>query len=111
MIATFVLSDLRSSESKVLSSELPVTIGRGPEADIRLVDSWVSRRHCQIDEVEGSLVVRDLSSKHGTMVNRHPITESMLLPGDEILVGLTSLRASVEDSESSDCWANEPAFV
>jgi pSer/pThr/pTyr-binding forkhead associated (FHA) protein len=98
MKATFLVFDARSSNPQELVLELPVTIGRSADADICLQDSWASRSHCQIDAEDGVLVVRDLSSKHGTMVNRQPISESGLLPEDELLIGLTSMRVSLETS-------------
>jgi pSer/pThr/pTyr-binding forkhead associated (FHA) protein len=101
MKATLQVFDSQSEEPQVFVAELPVTVGRGPEAEIRLDDWWISRAHCQIDEVDGSLVVRDLGSKHGTLVNRHSIVESPLSPEDELLIGLTSLRVRLDREEDS----------
>ena len=77
-------------DSEFLLDELPLVIGRSPEANICVVDRWVSRRHCEIAERDGLLVVRDLGSTHGTRLNGQPITESTLTPGDELTVGLTT---------------------
>jgi hypothetical protein len=101
MKATLHVFDPQSEEPRVFVAELPVTVGRGHEAEIRLADWWVSRAHCQIDEVDGSLVVRDLGSKHGTLVNRHSIVESRLWPEDELLIGLTSVRVSLDSDADS----------
>jgi len=101
MKAMLQVYDPQSEEPEVFVAELPVTVGRGREAEIRLADWWVSRAHCQIDEVDGSLVVRDLGSKHGTLVNRHSIVESQLSPDDELMIGLTSLRVRI-DREAGD---------
>jgi len=111
MKARLVVIESQSTDRKVVYSELPVTIGRGPDAGVRLADSFVSRCHCEIAEVGGTLVVRDLGSKHGTLVNRQSILESALLPGVEILVGLTSLRASFNDEFYADHWLNEPSMA
>jgi pSer/pThr/pTyr-binding forkhead associated (FHA) protein len=111
MKAKLTVIEARSNEHKMLISDLPITIGRGSEAGVRLADSWISRCHCEIDAVDGMLVIRDLGSKHGTLVNRQQVRESTLLPGDEIMIGLTSLRVSLDDSESSDCWENEAAMA
>ena len=70
--------------------QLPVRIGRSLDAEIRADDRWVSRFHCQIDRVNGDVVVRDLGSKHGTYVNGRPIDETTLTAGDELRVGLSS---------------------
>jgi pSer/pThr/pTyr-binding forkhead associated (FHA) protein len=76
--------------------DFPLVIGRGLEADITLEDRWVSRFHCEIRVVEGGLVVRDLASKHGTLLNDAPITEGVLKPSDILSVGLSTIVASYE---------------
>ena len=73
--------------------QLPLTIGRGEEADVLLADRWVSRRHCQIFEVDGGLALRDLGSRHGTLVNGSLVMETVIKPGDRISVGMTTLVA------------------
>ena len=70
----------------------PLLIGRGPEADVQLNDRWVSRRHCEVDCRHGRVVVRDLDSRHGTMVNGALTTECLLMPGDCLTVGITTFR-------------------
>ena len=78
--------------------QVPLIIGRSPEADIQLEDRWVSRQHCKVDVQEGVVVVRDLESRHGTLVNDKPVTESKLFPGDTLCVGLSRLVARYENS-------------
>ena len=81
-------------DSEFPFDELPLIIGRSPEATIRVGDRWASRRHCEITERDGLLVVRDLGSTHGTLLNGQPITESTLTPGDKLTVGLVTLLVS-----------------
>jgi len=75
---------------------LPLVIGRSAAADIQLDDRWVSRQHCTVDIHEGVVVVKDLESRHGTLVNNKPITESKLFPGDTLCIGLSRLVACYE---------------
>jgi pSer/pThr/pTyr-binding forkhead associated (FHA) protein len=96
MKVTLEVFEPQSDEPQVFVAELPVTVGRGREAEIRLDDWWVSRAHCQIDEVDGSLIVRDLGSKHGTLINRHSVVESQFSSEDELMIGLTSLRVRLD---------------
>ena len=79
---------------------LPLTIGRGDETDLMIIDRWVSRRHCEIFERDGMLAVRDLGSRHGTQVNGEAITETALNPGDRLCLGLTTLIAHYEPRNS-----------
>ena len=72
--------------------KLPAVIGRGSDADICLADCWASRTHCEISALDGTLVVRDLESRNGTLVNGEQVTEALLLPGDRLTVGITGLQ-------------------
>lgn len=73
--------------------QLPLTIGRGEEVDLTIVDRWVSRRHCEIFEQDGDLALRDLGSRHGTLVNGEAVMHAVIKPGDKISLGLTTLIA------------------
>jgi len=101
MKAKVVVQDPRTAETTVVVGELPITIGRGKNSTVRLSDTWVSRTHCRIEQEGDKLVVHDLGSKHGTLVNRNPITDADLQPSDEIMVGFTSLWASLCTGSSS----------
>jgi pSer/pThr/pTyr-binding forkhead associated (FHA) protein len=90
-----------SPTGEIALDKLPVLVGRSPDAGIRVDDRWASRRHCEIDEVHGTLLVRDLGSTHGTLVNNKSIRESPLLPGDILGVGLTDFQASYDRSTIS----------
>jgi pSer/pThr/pTyr-binding forkhead associated (FHA) protein len=70
---------------------LPMVIGRGTGADVRLTDQSVSRRHAEIRIVDGVTTVKDLKSTNGTAVNGMPVTTASLADGDEVRVGETVL--------------------
>jgi hypothetical protein len=75
---------------------LPVRIGRGPSAAIRLDgDLGVSREHAELYERAGHLRIRDLNSTHGTQVNGVNIEDQGLTSGDRIQVGLTVLAVTM----------------
>jgi pSer/pThr/pTyr-binding forkhead associated (FHA) protein len=71
----------------ILLTSFPVEIGRGPDADVRLDDIYVSRRHCEIVATDAALVVHDLDSKNGTFVNGVRTEHSPLCPGDVLTLG------------------------
>ena len=77
---------------RAVINKLPAVLGRNSEADVRLDDNWISRVHCEISEVNGRLLVRDLGSTNGTLVNGKQVKEADLLPGDLLTVGLTSFK-------------------
>jgi len=63
-------------------------IGRGEGCHLRAQSDAVSRRHCVIVTTESEVIVRDLNSRNGTIVNDQRITEeTVLLSGDVVRVG------------------------
>lgn len=65
-------------------------LGRGTDADIRVEDPGVSRKHCEI-VVGTPAIVRDLGSTNGTLLNGEKISESPLEDGSVVKIGGTSL--------------------
>ncbi|RBY92302.1 DUF2662 domain-containing protein [Blastococcus sp. TBT05-19] len=62
-------------------------IGRGTEADIRLPDTGVSRKHVDVVLEGGVATAEDLGSTNGTLVNGRRITRHPLSDGDVIRIG------------------------
>ena len=74
-----------------------VSIGRATSNDLCVADAVLSRKHCEIrQEIEG-FVIRDLSSRHGTLVNGIPIQTYLLRHGDEITLGNSSALFLVDE--------------
>ncbi|MCU0304184.1 MAG: winged helix-turn-helix domain-containing protein [Thermoanaerobaculales bacterium] len=65
-----------------------VVVGRGAEADLQVLSPEVSRRHARL-AVEGERVLlEDLGSKNGTLVNDLPVAgRRELISGDTLAVG------------------------
>lgn len=64
-----------------------VVLGRKNTCDLRIPLSSVSRQHCEIRIIDGVAKIRDLGSSNGTYHNHTRVQESVLSPGDEIVVG------------------------
>ena len=62
-------------------------IGRGTDADIRLPDTGVSRKHVDIVLEGGVATAEDLGSTNGTLVNGRRISRQPLADGDVIRIG------------------------
>ena len=62
-------------------------IGRGTEADIRLPDTGVSRKHVDVVLDGDTAFAEDLGSTNGTLVNGRRITRQPLSDGDVIRIG------------------------
>jgi hypothetical protein len=66
-------------------------IGRGQDADLRLPDTGVSRRHIDVQFDGTAAVLHDLGSTNGTTVNGHRTQSWQLQHGDVIRLGHTVL--------------------
>jgi hypothetical protein len=66
-------------------------IGRGDQANLRLPDVGISRRHARLDFDGAQVVLTDLGSTNGTMVNGQRVSAVALNPGDMIQLGTTTL--------------------
>jgi pSer/pThr/pTyr-binding forkhead associated (FHA) protein len=73
-------------------------VGRSLGADIVVADEAVSRTHATFRVDGQTLVVEDLGSSNGTLVNGEPIdSPCRLAPGDIVTVGSTELEVQVGD--------------
>ena len=82
--------------------ELPVTIGRGNEADVVINDEKVSRIHCGIRLWDGAYFLKDLKSRNGTLVNGAPVDVVKLRPGDRIRVGSVTFTFESENRPGTE---------
>ena len=69
-----------------------LVIGRSKDCDVPLADGNVSRRHAELGRSEEGFVLRDLDSTNGTMVNGRRIRSATIGAGDEITIGMSTLR-------------------
>lgn len=55
-----------------------ISIGRSPEADITLDDAGISRIHCRLKKEAKGILVEDLNSTNGSLINGVPIVKDYL---------------------------------
>jgi two-component system, cell cycle response regulator len=78
-------------------------IGRGPGAEIRILDEGVSREHCEVVRDGSKVVLRDLHSTNGTFCRGSTVESLELTDGDKILVGSgTVLKFTYHDKLDED---------
>jgi pSer/pThr/pTyr-binding forkhead associated (FHA) protein len=64
------------------------TIGRSARAEFIVEAALVSRLHCRLtSDPENGLLVEDLESTNGILVNGAKVDKSHLVPGDVLAVG------------------------
>lgn len=70
-----------------------LVIGRGPEADVVIDNSTVSRRHTSLALKDGQYLLADLLSMNGTKVNRRKIRSAVpISKHDQITIGKFELK-------------------
>jgi pSer/pThr/pTyr-binding forkhead associated (FHA) protein len=73
-------------------------IGRGPECKIRLDSELVSRQHCLLRISADTVMIRDLASRNGTLVNGKLVEgERPLLTGDLVQIGTLVFEVQYDD--------------
>jgi two-component system cell cycle response regulator len=101
---TFLSGDALGKELPLLQQQL--TLGRGEESDVLIMDPSVSRKHIQLtcrkligkDGTQSlKVLLQDLGSKNGTLVNYRKVRRVILKPGDKICLGRVILKFEYRD--------------
>ena len=80
-----------------------LTIGREISNQLILNDTMVSPQHCKLTrEPDGACVVHDLGSASGTFVNGLPVTERIIVAGDQVVVGASTFVFHDEEAKESE---------
>ncbi len=82
----------------LLSSTVTV-IGRRQDCDLCIPLMNVSRRHCELNQDENKLMVRDLGSRNGTFVDGEKVAEAELKDGNHLKVGPLEFTVSLQPEE------------
>lgn len=93
MLGTLVVIAGPDTNTKyVLEEKQTLVIGRGADTTTKLKDPEVSRRHCQLEHEGNTVLLTDIGSAAGTVVNGKKITRYVMKTGDIIHIGGTQLR-------------------
>lgn len=80
----------------------PVLIGRGAHCGLRIVTWRVGRQHARLLREDGAIVLEDMGTLAGTMVNGvRVVRHAPVLPDDEILIGPCRLRVSLAGPQAA----------
>jgi pSer/pThr/pTyr-binding forkhead associated (FHA) protein len=72
-----------------------VLVGRHPRCDVRLASCRVSRFHCCLSPDRDEVLVRDLASTNGTMINGQRAAAGRLRAGDELSIAHLRYRLEI----------------
>ena len=98
--ARLKIHDVTGSRTVVLDQPV-FTIGRRSTANIQCESSDVSREHATIVQDDNRHVLRDCGSRYGTYVNGDRIEEHVLVTGDRIRLGRSSVLELVFEADGT----------
>lgn len=87
----FTILDGSDAGQTFILGEEPILVGR-EEGGVRITDDRVSRRHARLERRGESVIITDLGSSNGTLVNGRLVEEAELREGDVITFGKTRVR-------------------
>ncbi len=83
----------RSTVNALKLGDGVTTVGRQDDCQLVIKSSQVSRRHCELFERKGHLLVKDLKSSNGVFVQGQRVVEQQVLePGNELTIGPVTFR-------------------
>ena len=80
-------ADPITGDQREFSGKLPVTIGRATQNTIVLHSSLVSRQHARLDAEGDHLLIHDLGSTNGVLINGQQIKQARLTDGELFQIG------------------------
>lgn len=99
----------------------PRLIGRGSDADVRIDDPGFAERHARLDLKGDAILLRDLGSAEGTVVNGVIVRDAILKPGDQLMFDANhrfvieaparTLSGTPDPVDAQDIPAEQPALA
>lgn len=99
------------TEKTLEFSSKPLIVGRLPESEISVRDSFISRVHCGFTYANSQFSLKDLGSTNGTYRNGARVFECALSSGDKIQVGNTTLVFEIESKSQNASLRQIPQMV
>jgi len=82
---------LKGTSGSVINQSFPfgeaIVMGSAADCDVTLDEPGVAEHHAEICLTDGGLLLRDMGSETGTLLNGEPVGEASLASGDEIRIG------------------------
>jgi pSer/pThr/pTyr-binding forkhead associated (FHA) protein len=97
--------------SQICLDEFPFIIGRRRDCQGCLPYAFISRHHCEFVQENDRVLVKDLESYNGTLVNgRSALKPLGVVDGDEITIGPMSFRVVMPraDAETARSILTQP---
>lgn len=80
-----LIADSGPEKGQVIPVVERIEIGRALECDISILEPALSRKHAELELIDGDLIVRDLGSVNGTYVNGKKVENQVPLNDRDVL--------------------------
>ena len=85
------------------------TIGRRQDCDLCIPLMVVSRKHCELNQDQGQLRIRNLGARNGVLVNGEKVDNVQLSAGDKINIGPLSFAVQIDGVPANDSAIIRPS--
>lgn len=108
MAVNLLLMKKRGSPKSFAISKANIVIGRREDCDLCIPLRPVSRRHCELRQLDDKIHVCDLGSSNGTFVNGIKVDEVQVNAGDLIQVGPLTFALQIDGKPENITFSDEP---
>ena len=88
------LGGMNSDDVRIVEFSDKATLGRRSTNNVVISDNAVSGEHCRLTYSDGKVIVEDMGSTNGTILNGKKITVSEIKNGDVLILGKTKYKIS-----------------
>lgn len=88
------LGGMNSDDVRIVEFSDKATLGRRSTNSVVISDNAVSGEHCRLTYSDGKVIVEDMGSTNGTVLNGEKITVSEIKNGDVLILGKTKYKIS-----------------
>lgn len=93
------LSGVNSSDVKIVEFSDFATVGRRNTNSLMIADNAVSGVHCKFIYSDGEVILEDMNSTNGTVLNDEKITSAKVKTGDIVIIGKCKYKLNVSVSK------------
>lgn len=86
----------KTKDKDELTAATPISIGRSSSNDAVIKHGFISRHHARISTVGDHIIVTDLNSRNGVIVNDQRITEARLADGASFDIGTYTFTCTIQ---------------
>ena len=99
--------DEQDPETRIAITKLPFIIGRSVRNNFQLRNPDISRRHVIIHADNGALIIEDLNSANGTLLNGKRIKTAQIYPDDLVQLGSAMFIFRVSPDNKTEYFDEE----